>query len=114
MAYTAEQIALANQIRATFVKNIRSLETALAGDVSGHVHVWPKFWIGVKFNKDVCHGVAIDLASVVRGNDHHHFTNGAGERTVLMSRRDALQGALKNANDVLDDFNQRTAAAQAA
>ena len=108
---TKEQ-ALVADIRSSFLQNISLLERALTttGKTMGYVHVWPKYWIGVKFNADVCHGVAVDLATVTGPRDKHVFTNGHGERTILMRRSEALQRALNDAKMNLATFDQQLVA----
>jgi hypothetical protein len=88
----------------TFELNVADIKAALAGDVHGYIHVWPKHWLGVKINNDVCHVTSAQDATVVSGRDKRKFYNGARERATLMLREKALCGALVHAVSILETF----------
>jgi hypothetical protein len=101
---------IVNEVERAYLSNIDRLKIALATNAGGYVHVWPKYWIGVKFNNDVCHGVSVDAATVTHQRDKRVFTNGNHERTILMNRRDALQAAMESAVDNLAQWRASLAA----
>jgi hypothetical protein len=79
-----------------------------ASDSAGYVYVWSDYSLGVKFSKDVCHAVSIDLATVTNRRNLT-FTNGHGKRAICMNRQEALRGALTHAVEMLENFEANMA-----
>jgi hypothetical protein len=100
----------AAHILATFESNIEAIKTALRGDTSGYVYLWPRHMLAVKFNKDNCRAVGVVDATIVRSNDRHVFTNGNGDRATLILREKALCQALVHAVTIHNDFKEKLAA----
>jgi hypothetical protein len=104
-----------NQFLRVLRSNVAKLETALTAERNsrtyGYVFVWPEYHLAVKVNNDVCHAVAVDLATVVSGRDNRVFFNGRKDRAVLTLREDALSHALAHARDMLENFEDRLTAA---
>ena len=108
-----ELTAAAAEVLATFANNVEALKTAIAVcDLQpnpGHVFVWPQYWLGVYVtaSKTGCQAVAMNRATIVRKEDKRVFTNGHGEKAVLMPTREALEGALAHALKVQADMAER-------
>jgi hypothetical protein len=91
--------------------NVETIKRALDGDTSGHVYVWPEHWLGVKFDRDNCRAVAVDMATVVSARSKPLvFTNGHKQRAIRMEREKALIRAFVHAKTILADFESKLAA----
>jgi hypothetical protein len=108
-----ELTAAAAQIISTMNDNVASLKAAIEvaklQPAPGFVFVWPQYWLGVYVtaSKAACQAVAMNRATVTHKGDRRVFTNGHGEKAVLMPLREALDGALAHALAVQADMAER-------
>jgi hypothetical protein len=110
MNATEIQTAAAEVISA-MIANVNDLENALViakmQRAPGFVFVWPQYWLGAKVTYDQCRAVGVHQATITHKADKRVFTNGKGEKAVLMNVREALEGALAHAVKVHADFAER-------
>jgi hypothetical protein len=98
-----------NSLQDAFERNISILETALktSDGTEGSVFVWPEHWLGVQFSisqgKSRVGSVADATVASTANARKLTFTNGRGERAVLMNRRKALRSALAHARQTYAD-----------
>jgi hypothetical protein len=101
----------AAEILTSFANNITDLKAAIEiakiQRAPGYVFVWPEYWLGVAASGTKSQAVGIHRATITHKADKRVFTNGKGEQAVLMDVREALEGALAHALQVLADMNER-------
>jgi hypothetical protein len=88
----------------TLRNNIHDIEQALRDGRTGCVYFWPEHCLAVRMLSEGQITTTVPGATIVKRNDGRTFSNGHGQRAVLVDRREALQRSLDHARKLLTVF----------